>query len=82
VWLLCPFSRGGNVHQQATVFYSRRERWNFILFKSRLAGSGTPVEFPKVPWAFNEFSIESPVAQRTTDVIANSRDGAKDTIFE
>ena len=46
--------------------------WHRIFLKAGLAFAGNAMELPVVPWADDVIAFQLPLAQRTTNVIANA----------
>ena len=74
--------RRRDVDEYAGAFDLHREGRHTILFESRLPDAGATMELPTVPRTNDVIAVETAVAERPTDVVADVRHRAKLSILE
>jgi hypothetical protein len=74
--------RRRDADEYAAAFDLHRERRHAILFESRLTDAGTTVELPTVPRTNDVIAVETALAKRSTDVVADIRHRAELSILE
>src|SRR6516164_9077965 len=74
--------RRRDVDEYAAAFDLHREGRHTILFESRLPDAGATMELPTVPRTNDVIAVETAVAERPTDVVADVRNCAKPSILE
>src|SRR6516225_9752087 len=74
--------RRREVNEHAAALDLHRERRHAILFESRLADAGAAVELPTVPGTSDVIAVETAVAERPADVVADIRHCAELSILE
>src|SRR6516165_9578039 len=74
--------RRRDVDEYAAAFDLHRKGRHAILFESRLPDAGATMELPTVPRTNDVIAVETAVAERPTNVVADVRHCAKLSILE
>jgi hypothetical protein len=82
VWRFGTPRRSRDVDEYAAAFDLHWERRHAILFESRLTDARATMELPTMPGTNNEIAVETALAERPSDVIADIRHCAEVSIFE